>query len=411
MARGPRALVRVVAPRLIPALFALCAPLADAGKPELELTGVFEAIGENRLHVALTRVDDLLRENPNFRLAHLVRGDLLLARTRPIANLGNTGHARSERLDELRAEALARLRAYRERPDPKLVPRYLLQFEAEQRYAIVVDSKRSRMYLYENAGEKPRFVADYYTTLGKGGIDKWREGDQKTPIGVYYVTSSIPGSKLPDLYGAGAFPINYPNEWDRMLGRNGYGIWLHGVPKDTYSRAPWASDGCIALANPDLVEIGKTVQVGRTPVIIADEVQWVTGDALAADSAELRRRFETWRSDWESRDTGKYLKNYAANFRSDSMNLAAWSAHKRRVNALKQWIKVSLSSVSMFRDPGKDELVVVTFYQDYRSNNLAQTSRKRQLWVRESGTWKIVYEAVTRESRVSLPESYPGRRS
>lgn len=40
-------------------------------------------------------------------------GDLLLARSRPIAGFGNTGHAASEQLDELRTEALARLRASR----------------------------------------------------------------------------------------------------------------------------------------------------------------------------------------------------------------------------------------------------------------------------------------------------------
>jgi murein L,D-transpeptidase YafK len=62
----------------------------------------------------------------------------------------------------------------------------------------------------------------------------------------------MPQDKLTDFYGSGAFPINYPNEWDRIRGRNGYGIWLHGTPRDTYSRPPRASDGCIVLSNEDL---------------------------------------------------------------------------------------------------------------------------------------------------------------
>ena len=51
-----------------------------------------------------------------------------------------------------------------------------------------------------------------------------------------------------------------------------------------------------------------------------------------------------------------------------------------------------LSNISMFRDPGKEELVIVTFEQDYKSNNLNNQMKKRQYWAREGSTWKIIYE-------------------
>jgi len=370
---------------------------------------VLESIGQQRLGAALNEVDRLIARYPNFRLAHLVRGDLLLARAKPIAGFGNTGHAARERLDELRAEAFARLRAYNDRPPPDLIPRYLLQFGSTQRHAVVVDANRSRVYVYENANGTPRLVEDYYTTLGKRGIEKALKGDQKTPIGVYQVSSKIPGSKLPDLYGWGAFPINYPNEWDRMLGKTGYGIWLHGVPSDTYARAPWASDGCIALANPDIEELAKRVQVGVTPVIIAQQVEWVTPSAWRTERDGFTRQMESWRTAWESLDTDHYLAHYARDFRSDGMNIAGWSAHKRRVNAAKTWIKVAPTNVSVFRTPGRQDLIAVTFDQDYRSDNLAQQTRKRQYWVMEDGRWKIAYEAPIRSAVLALPESFPGK--
>ncbi|HET7775004.1 MAG TPA: hypothetical protein VFK74_01395, partial [Azospira sp.] len=62
--------------------------------------------------------------------------------------------------------------------------------------------------------------------------------------------------------------------------------------------------------------------------------------------------------------------------------------------ASKDWIKVKLSDVSMFRAPDKEDYVVVTFEQDYRSNNLNNQMKKRQYWVRENGTWKIIYEGA-----------------
>ena len=67
---------------------------------------------------------------------------------------------------------------------------------------------------------------------------------------------------------------------------------------------------------------------------------------------------------------------------------------KRKVAAGKEWIKVKVSNMSVFRDPGKEELVVVTFEQDYQSNNLSNQMKKRQYWIREEGHWKIIYEGA-----------------
>ena len=392
----------------VPGMIAAAAPSeGGADRADIHFRRVLENVRQGRLGEALEEADRLIVRYPNFRLAHLVRGDLLLARARPIAGFGNSGHAANGRLDELRAEASLRLRAFSDRPSSHLVPRYLLQFDPAQRHAIVVDGSRSRVYVYENSGGMPRLVDDFYTTLGALGIKKEREGDRKTPVGVYHVVSTIPGSKLPDLYGWGAFPINYPNEWDRMRGKTGYGIWLHGVPSDTYARAPWASDGCIALANPDIAELANRVQVGATPVIIAERVEWVAPEALRAERDTFMRQIEAWRADWQSLDTERYLVHYARGFRSDGMDLAAWRAHKRRVNAGKSWIEVSLANVSAFRNPEtKEGLVTVTFDQNYRSSNLAQKTRKRQYWIEEGGRWKIAYEAPLGTAKLLMPESF-----
>ncbi len=378
---------------LASALLLSPAARADQSTDDL-LAKVFEAIEGNRLDQALDRVELLLRAKPNFRLAYLIKGDLLLARSRPLTTFGNAPQAPRDRLDDLRAEAMVRLHAYRDRPAENQVPRYLLRMREDQRYAIVVDNKRSRLYLYQNEDGRPRFVADYYISTGKRGWEKTREGDEKTPIGVYHVTASLPRNKLSDFYGSGAFPISYPNEWDRRHGRNGHGIWLHGTPSDTYSRAPRASNGCVVLANADLDAISKKLQIGLTPVIISEQVEWLSLDDWNAERNALNAEIEHWRADWESLDTERYLSHYAKNFSADREDFAAWARHKRQVNSGKSWIKLKLSNFSMFRNPGKTELVVVTFDQDYRSNNLSNTMKKRQYWTKESGKWRIVYEGA-----------------
>ena len=387
----------LLAGALVCASVFLLAPAPAQADPSTDnlLGKVFDEIENNRLDVALKNVEALIQAKPNFRLAYLIKGDLLLARGRELKTFGDAPQGSSTaRLADLRAEALVRLHAYRDRPPQDRVPRYLLQLRADQRYAIVVDNKRSRLYLYQNENGRPRFVADYYISTGKRGGEKTREGDEKTPVGVYHVTASLPRNKLSDFYGSGAFPISYPNEWDRRHGRNGHGIWLHGTPSDTYSRAPRASNGCVVLANADLDALSKKLQIGLTPVIISEQVEWLSLDDWNAERNALNAEIQRWRSDWESMDTDRYLTHYSKKFSADHENLAQWAQHKRQVNSGKTWIKLKLSNFSMFRNPGKDELVVVAFDQDYRSNNLSNTMKKRQYWTKEGGKWRIIYEGA-----------------
>lgn len=380
------------------ALFALLAPtsalpaatVTDNG-PDADLQRVFEAIENNALDTALARTEALLKVYPNFKLANLIKGDLLLARGRPITSFGNVP-GESAQVEGLREEAVARLQAYRHKPNAAYVPRYLMQMGPEQKYAVVVDTRRARLYVYRNDHGTPRFVADFYASHGKAGADKTHEGDMKTPVGVYHVVSQIDGGKLPDLYGDGAFPLNYPNEWDKRAGRTGYGIWLHGVPSDTYSRPPRTSEGCVVLANQDFNSLSAYVQVGLTPVIISNEIEWLSLDDWQSERSSLNAAIESWRKDWESRNVDRYLSHYARSFNSDDRDRQQWQARKRAVTTSKTWIQVGIERMSMLRSPGRDGVVEVTFEQDYKSNNYADTSRKRQYWIKEDGQWRIAYE-------------------
>ncbi len=372
----------------------LPATVSDSG-PEAQLARIFKEIEANQLGRALELTEALLRQHPNYRLANLIKGDLLLARRQPIQTFGAMNGAPADKVADLRAEAIVRLKGYREKPEANFVPRYLMQMPADQRYAIVVDTKRSRLYVYENDvanGGRPRFIADYYVTQGKLGAEKVSEGDKKTPIGVYHVTSNLPRQKLGDLYGNGAYPLNYPNEWDKRQGRSGSGIWLHGTPSDTFARPPRASDGCVVLTNQDLDTVAKNVQVGLTPVIISNSIEWLSLDDWHKERNELNKTIDAWRADWESRDTDRFMKHYSKRFKSADQNFDQFAAQKKQVNAGKEWIKVKLDNLSVFRNPGKEEMIVVTFDQDYRSNNLNNQMKKRQYWLREDGRWKIIYE-------------------
>ena len=364
----------------------------DSREMEALLVGSMLSVSSSKLDTALNEVDSLLKINPNFKLAQLIKGDLLLARARPLNNLGNAPDAEA-RMEDFRDEARVRLQRFSEKPPTGLVPKFLWQLNEQQKYAIVVDTTKSTLYLYENANGQPRYVSDYYISTGKKGSDKVVEGDQKTPLGVYFVNASLPKNKLTDFYGSGAFPLSYPNEWDRRQKRNGHGIWLHGTPSDTYSRPPRASNGCVVLSNDDLENLGKMLQIGVTPVIITSQMDW-SSEQDQAERTELLNEIEQWRSDWASLDTDNYLKHYAQDFSSGEMDLAEWSRHKKQVNAGKSWIKVNVSNLSVFAYPTQPGLVVVNFEQDYSSNNLSNRMKKRQYWMKQNNRWQIVYEGA-----------------
>jgi len=343
------------------------------------------------LKSALDEIDKVVAERPNYRLAQLVRGDILMAQAgRPVAFASKELPAGE--LAPLQDEARVRMLRYLNAPPVDELPAAVLKLAPDQPYALVVDTSRSRLYVYANDAGGPRYVADFYISLGKDGVDKTREGDQKTPIGVYTVTSEK--QKVPDFYGPRAFPIDYPNDWDRMQGRRGHGIWLHGTPSGTYSRAPWATDGCVVLTNDDLARLSRYVDVSHTPVVIAQSMRWLDRRQWLADRASFLDSFNAWRKDWESRDTDRYLSHYSSRFHSEDHDLAAWKAKKRAVNASKRWIQVRVEDMSVFAYPGAKDMVMATFVQDYRSSNLSNRRVKRQYWVREGGQWRILHESV-----------------
>ncbi len=372
------------------------ASIAFSNEVEASLVRTMESLREGGIRSALREIDATLDKNPNFRLGQFIKGDLLMASAGlPIA-FDNRLPA-PEMVASLRDEARVRLTRYFDGPPPGSLPSALLQLSPQQEYAILVDSGKSRLYVYRNADGKPEYVTDFYVSSGKNGVDKEREGDAKTPIGVYRVTSTIPKSKLADIYGPGAFPLNYPNEVDKKMGRHGSGIWLHGTPSNTYSRPPRASDGCVVLTNDDFGKISQWIHPGVTPVVIAENVEWKSPEQWQVGKEAMSGALAQWKKDWESLDVNAYLGHYSKSFRADGKNWEAWAAQKRRVNSGKSYVKVKLDNVSIFEypmTPGFLPFVMVTFDQEYKSSNNGTRMKKRQYWQLEDGKWKIVYEST-----------------
>ncbi len=363
---------------------------------EARLLDIYRLIGSGQGRQALEHAEALVRDVPNFQLAQLVYGDLLLAQTRALPTMGlapgDIAAKAPQRLDQLRQEAEKRLAALRERPPPGTLPTQFITMPPTTRHAIAVDASRSRLYLFENGPKGLQLVADHYASIGKLGSDKRIEGDQRTPLGVYFITSRLEGRQLTDFYGVGALTLNYPNEYDRRLGRTGSGIWLHGVPTENYARSPQSTDGCVVLANPELQSIIDRVQPRNTPVVIARSLQWVNPAAKEPERRSLGNLLEGWRTARASGDINRLMAFYSTQFSNGGKDLSQWRQIIERDVQQTRGRELQLKDVSILGWRDQSDVLVVTFGEVAEGQRTGAI--KRQYWGKEGGLWKIFYEGV-----------------
>ncbi|MBS7807701.1 L,D-transpeptidase family protein [Variovorax sp. PCZ-1] len=375
------------------------APAPNGLQAEARLIQIYQLIGQSKTREALKLADKLVLDHPNFALAQLVHGDLLAAQTQPVRALGDvpeaTVRAAPGVLTDLREESLLRIRALREKPAAGMLPSNFVRLSARNKHAIAVDASRARLYLFENTAQGLRLVADYYASVGKMGIEKNVEGDLKTPLGIYFVTNTLDPNSLKDLYGAGALPINYPNPYDIRRGKTGSGIWLHGVPQAQFARAPKATDGCVAVSNPDLQDILKRVEIRTTPVVILPKLEWVNPAQTNADTAAFDRAFSSWRSAKAAGGLDAAMVHYSPDFDSYGKKLAEWRGVISSEIAKKRSSELKDVSVLHWAESPSSATMVITFSEV--PTGAVSGPTKRQYWLRSAATsnqWKIFFEGI-----------------
>ncbi len=375
---------------------------------EAELLKAILYFRSGKLELALDEIEKLIQKVPDFQLAYLLKGDMLLSKYAATNNLGQTtllaslipnlDNNKKQQLNFLREEAQLRLRALLTTKKRNTLPRQILALGKSVKKALLIDKKANRMYVFsrQESGDLFEEVTDYYITTGKLVGDKSVKGDLRTPEGVYFVTSWISPDNLPSKYGVGAFPVNYPNELDKHNGKTGYGIWLHGTDKGYYSRPPRDSEGCVVLTNIDLESLKSEIIPGLTPVVITDKVEWIDPVTWKKERETILQAVEDWRVDWESMNVNKYLSHYSESFWSASHNLKSWSVRKRLLARNKTFQSVNFSDMSVLVYPkkptDKKEIAVVRLRQDYKSNNFSSKMYKRLYLTKKDNSWKILYE-------------------
>jgi murein L,D-transpeptidase YafK len=257
-----------------------------------------------------------------------------------------------------------------------------------------VDKNKNTLYMLEVKGDKPEIVKEISVLTGENNSDKMEQGDLSTPEGVYFITRFITPAELSKAYGmvaedygAGAFPLNYPNIVDKINSKTGGGIWLHGVKEN---RQDNATKGCVAMSNDMVVALKPMLSTG-TPVVISKDIDFEDTTNYLAEKAFLKDKFNTLIESWEGSDFDKFASFYHTNFKSTSgEKYQQFLAKKKALMKLYPERKIETSAIRIFKENGSE--YVYDFDQLYCADNILAYGNKRLYFEKEVDEFKIIAE-------------------
>ncbi|MEY3613978.1 MAG: hypothetical protein RJB14_3700 [Pseudomonadota bacterium] len=376
--------------------------LPDGSDPETWVRQIYSQLGQGERTQALATAAALVARFPTFQLGQLLYADLLnISSGKPVAWTDapeDQAPSLRKRLDELILESKRRLQRVNAQSLQGKIPTALTYLSPQQTYVAAVDASKSRLYWFENrSGPDGRLqlhlVKETYISVGINGVGKGKEGDGKTPLGVYFIQRHLPGESLPDLFGVGALTLNYPNAVDVMRKKTGSGIWLHGTPSAQYARAPESTDGCVVLSNPEMRRLLQMPDLRMTPVILAEELEWGNAEQAMQTWDAFKPTLDKWLQARNGRDPEALKIHYSSRYEQDGQGLEqVWPRLAQTTLGYSQSQPLELVSVLNWKD--QDQTMVVTF----RDPNLTHPQGAyyfRLYWQQEKGQWRLVFQGPT----------------
>ena len=275
------------------------------------------------------------------------------------------------------------------------VPAYILELPESVINVLIADTNSATLHRFGRSAAGIVNMEKRYMSIGQNGVGKQRAWDRRTPLGVYFITEQLDTSNLDAKYGVAAYPLDYPNAWDRYQQRTGDGIWLHGVDENGSKRPPRDTDGCLALPNDELLSLADTMQPLVTPVIVAREMAWSTPDELENIRIEFRVALEMWRQSLEASDMSTYRSLYSDVFRHRDMDKETWASYRLGAFDARELDAVKLEDVLLISDPEVPGLYLSRFTLQYVTDAGTVRTTKRLYWLRqEDKIWQIVAEGA-----------------
>lgn len=266
---------------------------------------------------------------------------------------------------------------------------FILLDEDNSSHILLVEKRSQRLFVLNKQNGSLSIESSYLCSTGKVSGNKQESGDMKTPEGIYFLRKTIDPSTLPPKYGAGAYVLDYPNGFDFIKKRKGYGIWIHGTNEPERLKKSMDTRGCVILKNEDFIDLAKYIQLHKTPIIIVDEIQYRKMEFVNKDRKETMEFLEGWKASWESKKVEDYIKLYSKDFRHEKMNIREYRSYKKRIFSKYTWIKLDLSNIQILRHP---QYILINFLQKYSANTYSDFGVKQLFIIKENNTYRIIKE-------------------
>lgn len=288
--------------------------------------------------------------------------------------------------------------------DSQLFPADLLQIsstDAFSKYVFVVDKSLRKLMIYERSGEEIIKIEEYPADIGKNGGNKQKRDDAKTPEGIYFFQKKLSPPEIPfEQYGEGAFTTDYPNLFDQRQNKTGSGIWLHSIPDSIPLTR--GSRGCVVVRNEVIKKLGDYIKLKETPILIFDQVQYITKEEHVKRRNEIRSFIDEWKKSWESQNIEAYMEHYDSSFSSLGYNFEGWKKYKDNLKNKYSFIKVSLDQPYILMN--KNEIIIKTF-QKYESDKHTDFGIKTLYTIKDGQKFKIIKEDWLRVNKDVLTSS------
>jgi murein L,D-transpeptidase YafK len=277
------------------------------------------------------------------------------------------------------------------------LPPYVLEWPKSTGDILVAETATYTLHHYRREADGTLAVQSHPMSIGQMGAGKRREGDLKTPYGIYFIVDRIDTTPLHAKYGSAAFPVDYPNARDRQLGRTGDGIWLHGVLPGTVTPISRDTDGCIALNNDTLDALVPRLKSGSTPLIVTPSLNSTASDDSNRVRDQLKQRVESWAKSLNDGRLSQYLAHYADSFSYQGLNRDDWSVLQFEPLARQDLADATVDKLFIAAEPEEAGLYVSRFLLRLRfTDGTSRAQTKRLYWQRDAaGELYIVAEDET----------------
>lgn len=285
------------------------------------------------------------------------------------------------------------------------MPENILQMDDYFTHHLLVAEKSTHsLHLFANENGLPKLVKTFQMATGKKAGDKIFQGDHRTPEGIYHFTEFLPHEELlkrhgkaGEIYGVGAFVMNYPNPIDERDGKTGGGIWLHSTNDETRIEKGLDSRGCIVAHNGNLINISQYIELNRTNVIVVHNLKFLPTKTWETNKADMLATVNDWVDAWTTEDFDRYISHYSKEeFKDKSKgSYQAYRNYKKAVFQAPGTPKIGLENVSVM---SAEDYAVVTFKQNYESATIKDIGKKILYMKKDQYyKWKIVAEIWTKQ--------------